>query len=80
MPHNPRVRVRLPQWDQQLPIGGGFLGITNIDDYYWGKGPVGPSIVPSTSPGTIDFWLLNGWIGGSAAKPNSVASASLPCD
>jgi hypothetical protein len=44
-----------------VSIGGGFFWITDIDDYYWGKGPVGPTIVPSSfPPGTIGFWFLNG--------------------
>jgi hypothetical protein len=33
--------------------------ICDSDDYFWGKGPVGPTIVPSSYPaGTIAYWYL----------------------
>jgi hypothetical protein len=42
-------------------IGLGLFWMANIDDYYWGKGSVGATIVPSTfAPGDIGFWYLNG--------------------
>jgi len=42
-------------------IGGGLFWMANIDDYYWGKGSVGPTIVPSSfAAGDIGWWYLNG--------------------
>ncbi len=42
-------------------IGGGLFWMANIEDYYWGKGSVGPTIVPSSfAPGDIGWWYLNG--------------------
>jgi hypothetical protein len=44
-----------------ISIGGGWYWMTNIDDYYWGKGSVGPTIVPSSYPaGDVGWWYLNG--------------------
>jgi hypothetical protein len=44
-----------------LSIGGNLFWMANIDDYYWGKGAVGPTIVPSAyAPGEVGFWYLNG--------------------
>jgi hypothetical protein len=35
--------------------------MADIQDYYWGKGSVGPTIVPSAfASGDIGFWFLNG--------------------
>jgi hypothetical protein len=34
---------------------------TDINDYYWGKGSVGPTIVPSQWPAqTFGFWYMHG--------------------
>jgi len=34
---------------------------SDFNDYYWGKGGVGPTIVPSASPGTmLKWWYLRG--------------------
>jgi len=43
-----------------IDIDGATFGITNYNDFYWGKGPVGP---------TLDTSLINGWwyIQGSGA-------------
>jgi hypothetical protein len=44
-----------------LSIGGGLFWMANLDDYYWGKGSVGPTIVPSSyAPGDVGWWYLNG--------------------
>jgi len=44
-----------------LSIGGGWFWLVNIDDYYWGKGSVGATIVPSSyAAGDVGFWYLNG--------------------
>jgi hypothetical protein len=44
-----------------LSIGGGLFWMANIDDFYWGKGSVGPTLVPSSfPPGDIGWWYLNG--------------------
>jgi hypothetical protein len=44
-----------------LSIGGGLFWLVNIDDYYWGKGSVGATIVPSSyAAGDVGFWYLNG--------------------
>jgi hypothetical protein len=44
-----------------LNIGGYFYWMANIDDYYWGKGSVGATIVPGNyAPGDVGFWYLNG--------------------
>jgi hypothetical protein len=33
--------------------------ICDLDDYFWGKGPVGPTLVPSSYPsGEVAFWYL----------------------
>ena len=42
-------------------VGGGLFWMANIQDYYWGKGTVGPTIIPSIfAAGDIGFWYLNG--------------------
>jgi hypothetical protein len=42
-------------------IGFGLFWMANIDDYYWGKGSVGPTLVPSSfAPGELGWWFLNG--------------------
>jgi len=44
-----------------LSVGGGLFWMADIDDYYWGKGSVGPTLVPSSfPPGDIGWWYLNG--------------------
>jgi hypothetical protein len=42
-------------WASMGPIGAG--GLVNYDDYFWGKGPVGPDVLPSQITG---FWRLSG--------------------
>jgi hypothetical protein len=33
--------------------------ICDLDDYFWGKGPVGPTLVPSSYPaGEVAYWYL----------------------
>jgi hypothetical protein len=33
--------------------------ICDSDDYFWGKGPVGPTLVPSSyPPGELAYWYL----------------------
>jgi hypothetical protein len=44
-----------------VSIGLGLFWMFDIDDYYWGKGTVGGTIIPSTFPaGDVGFWYLNG--------------------
>jgi hypothetical protein len=42
-------------------LEGNLFWMADIQDYYWGKGSVGPTIVPSAfASGDIGFWFLNG--------------------
>jgi len=44
-----------------LAIGQGLFWMADIEDYYWGKGGVGSTILPANFPqGDIGFWYLNG--------------------
>ncbi|MDU0291270.1 DUF6345 domain-containing protein [Saccharothrix longispora] len=41
------------RWSTMGPIGNSW--IANFDDYFWGKGPVGPDTLP-----TVGFWKISG--------------------
>jgi hypothetical protein len=42
-------------WASMGPIGQG--GSVNYDDYFWGKGPVGPDVLPAQISG---YWRISG--------------------
>jgi hypothetical protein len=42
-------------WASMGPVGPG--GLVNYNDYFWGKGPVGPDVAPAQITG---FWRLSG--------------------
>ena len=49
-----------PSGKQYVTMGVyGSGGITDFDDYFWGKGPVGPDIPKSQQTG---YWWLMGQV------------------